>query len=100
MEIIDNGVQFKFLKLYSVFFSVYTFLVYGITQKFESEPHKDLDFWAALALAIILILIQMFVIRDSVFKDETVLDTTLTEARINDSYKKRYEKFQEDITND
>jgi hypothetical protein len=37
MEIIDNKVQFKFLKLYSVFFSLYTFLIYGTTQYFDSK---------------------------------------------------------------
>jgi hypothetical protein len=35
MEIIDNGVQFKFLKIYSTFFSAYTLLIYGITQHFD-----------------------------------------------------------------
>lgn len=35
MQIIDNGVQFRFLKIYSVFFSLYTFLIYSITQHFE-----------------------------------------------------------------
>lgn len=34
MEIIDNGVQFKFLKIYSVFFSFYAFLIYSLTQHF------------------------------------------------------------------
>lgn len=32
MEIIDNDVQFNFLKIYSCFFSVYTFLIYYLTQ--------------------------------------------------------------------
>lgn len=35
MEVIGNGVQYKFLKVYSVFFSAYTFLIYSLTQHFE-----------------------------------------------------------------
>lgn len=35
MEIIDNKIQFNFLKVYSVFFSAYTFLIYSLTQHFD-----------------------------------------------------------------
>jgi hypothetical protein len=102
MEIIGNGVQFTFLKIYSIFFSVYTFLIYGITQKLGGDSIIDtvMDFYAGLILSIILIFIQIFVIKDSVYEDETILETTLTEARIEDSYQKRYEKFQDNIANE
>lgn len=37
MEIIDNKVQFRFLKIYSVFFSAYILLIYSVTQHFETN---------------------------------------------------------------
>lgn len=75
MEKIDNKVQFHFLKIYSVFFSAYTFCVYALTQHFEEG--NQLDFYGAMILMIILVFAQIFLIKDSTFEDETIAPSTL-----------------------
>lgn len=75
MEIIDNGVQFKFLKIYSIFFSFYAFLVYFLTQHFQDNLKDEL--YIAFILMVVVVLIQVFLIKDRVFEDETILPTTL-----------------------
>lgn len=97
MEIIDNGVQYRFLKIYSVFFTAYTFLIYSLTQHFEDSKT---EFYAALALAILAVLLQIFALKDRVFEDETILPSTLKQEKIEDSYKRRFDKFKQDIVDE
>ena len=56
MEVIDNKVQFAFLKIYTTFFSIYGFLVFVLTQ------HLEIEFWLALAFTVVMIGIQLFYI--------------------------------------
>ncbi len=56
MEIIDNKVQFQFLKIYTTFFSLYGFLIFVLTQRLEIE------FWLAAGFTLVMIIIQLFYI--------------------------------------
>ncbi len=56
MEVIDNKVQFGFLKIYTTFFSLYGFLVFVLTQ------HLEIEFWLAAAFTVLMIGIQLFYI--------------------------------------
>ena len=57
MEIIDNGVQIKFLKIYTNFFSLYTFIIFILTQ------HLEVEIWIALGLTVASMITQTFLIR-------------------------------------
>lgn len=53
-----------------------------------------------MVLAILAVILQVFVLTDRTFSDETILPSTLTQEKIEDSYKKRFNKFKEHITDD
>jgi hypothetical protein len=53
-----------------------------------------------MILTIVAILLQIFYIKDKVFEDETILPSTLHEEKIDDSYKKRFNKFRENVVDD
>ncbi len=53
-----------------------------------------------MILTIVAILLQIFYIKDKVFEDETILPSTLQEEKIDDSYKKRFNKFRENVVDD
>lgn len=42
----------------------------------------------------------MFVIKDQVFEDETIMPSTIEEENIKDSYTDIFNKFKQDITNE
>ena len=94
MEIIDNGVQFKFLKIYSNFFSIYMFLIFSLTQ------YMEVEFWIGFSLMVVAIIFQTVVIKERVYVDDIALPMTLDELDIDDSYKKRYNEFRSNVVSD
>ena len=67
MEIIDNGVQFKFLKIYTNFFSVYALIIFILTQ------HLEVELWIACGLTVGAIIAQTFLIKDRKIVDDATL---------------------------
>lgn len=100
MEIIDNEVQFKFLKIYSCFFSVYAFTIYYLTQlKSQRYEETRVEFYVAIVYVVGCLLLQIFYIKNETFEDETVLPSTFEEEGIQDSYQNRCEEFRSNVTN-
>lgn len=48
-----------------------------------------------MVLVIACLFIQIFYIKNQTFQDETVMETSLKQERILDSYEQRYERFKE-----
>ena len=94
MEIIDNRVQFRFLKVYANIFSLYTFLIFILTQ------HLEIELWIAFGLMVFAIIVQTFLIKESEKLDDINEEEKMDELEFKDSYRKRYLNFVENMVSD
>ena len=94
MEIIDNRVQFRFLKVYANIFSFYTFLIFILTQ------HLEIELWIAFGLMMLAVIVQTFLIKESKRLDDINEEEKIDELEFKDSYRKRYLNFVENMVSD
>lgn len=91
MEIIDNEVEFNFLRIYSNVFTLYLYLIFVFTQK------EILEYAIGGIVTIITMLFQTIYFRklreDVPNFDDSVIVQSLDELEIKTAYKEKYEQF-------
>ena len=64
---------------------------------FVLTQHVEYELWIGFGLMVLSIIIQTFFINERKVEDDEALPQNFDELGFNDSYRKRYNKFTENI---